>query len=164
MKFYVTGPLTILLLWGSVDQHHPRRSTRGNPMVQFADIKEDDLESRPPTLFKHGWFKAVSQPTHDMSYPWSELKSTCMIAKVGSFFKHAEMGEKGQNVISSITQDPISLIFAIHISFTTRSSCWQSPGGTWKRGYRDVLLTRVAILQVWYINDPLFFGATVVSA
>ena len=38
-------------------------------------------------------------------------------AKFGSFFKPAEMGEKQQNVINSFTQDPISLIFAIH-SFT----------------------------------------------
>ena len=35
-----------------------------------------------------------------------------------AFFEHAEMGEKGQNVVSSFTQDLISLIFAIHISFT----------------------------------------------
>ena len=31
------------------------------------------------------------------------------------FFEQAETGEKGQNVISSFTQDPISLNFAIHI-------------------------------------------------
>ena len=30
---------------------------------------------------------------------------------------HAETGEKGQNVISSSVQHPISLIFAIHVSF-----------------------------------------------
>ena len=37
-----------------------------------------------------------------------------MTAKFGSFFEHAETGEKRQNVISSFTQDPISVIFAIH--------------------------------------------------
>ena len=31
------------------------------------------------------------------SYPKSQLKSTCLTAKFGSFLDHAETGEKGQN-------------------------------------------------------------------
>ena len=53
---------------------------------------------------------------HGTSFPKSQLKSTCLTAKFGSFLDHAEMGEKGQNVISSSIQHPISLIFAIHVS------------------------------------------------
>ena len=49
----------------------------------------------------------------------SQLKSTCLTAKFGSFLDHAETGEKGQNVISSSVQRPISRIFAIHVSFIT---------------------------------------------
>ena len=45
------------------------------------------------------------------------LKSTYLTAKFGSFLDHAETGEKGQNVINSSVQHPISLIFAIHVSF-----------------------------------------------
>ena len=45
------------------------------------------------------------------------VKSTCLTAKFGSFLDHTETGEKGQNVINSSVQHPISLIFAIHISF-----------------------------------------------
>ena len=49
----------------------------------------------------------------------SQLKSTCLTAKFGSFLDHAETGEKRQNVIScsSSVQHPISLIFANHVSF-----------------------------------------------
>ena len=52
--------------------------------------------------------------------PKSLHKSTCLTAKFGSFLDHAEnpeMGEKGQNLISSSVQHPISLIFAIHVPF-----------------------------------------------
>ena len=44
-------------------------------------------------------------------------RSTCLTAKFGRFLDHREMGEKGQNVVSSSVQHPISLIFAIHVSF-----------------------------------------------
>ena len=54
---------------------------------------------------------------HGTSCPKSQLKSTCLTTKFGNFLGHAEMGEKGQNVISSSVQHPISLIFAIHVSF-----------------------------------------------
>ena len=47
----------------------------------------------------------------------SQLKSTCLTAKFGRFLDHAEMGKKGQNVISSSIQHPISFSFAIHVSF-----------------------------------------------
>ena len=65
--------------------------------------------SRPPSLFT-----SMRRPSHAQS-----LKSTCFTAKFGSFLDHAEMGEKGQNVISSFIQHLISLIFAIHVSFIT---------------------------------------------
>ena len=67
--------------------------------------------SRPPSLFT-----SMRRPMHGTSCPKSQLKSTCLTAKFGSFLDHAEMGEKGQNVISSSVQHPISLIFAIHVS------------------------------------------------
>ena len=68
--------------------------------------------SRPPSLFT-----SMLRPMHGTSCPKSQLKSTCLTAKFGSFLDHAETGEKGQNVISSSVQHPVSLIFAIHISF-----------------------------------------------
>ena len=67
---------------------------------------------RPPSLFT-----SKRRPMHGTSCPKSQLKSTCLTAKFGSFFDHVEMGEKGQNVISSSVQHQISLIFAIHVSF-----------------------------------------------
>ena len=67
--------------------------------------------SRPPSLFT-----SMRQPMHGKSCPKSQLKSTCLTAKFGSFLGHAETGEKRQNVISSSVQHPISLIFAIRVS------------------------------------------------
>ena len=66
--------------------------------------------SRPPT-----WFTSIRQPMYDMSCPKSPVKSTCVTAKFGSFFDHAEMEEKRQNVISSSISRPISLCFFYHI-------------------------------------------------
>ena len=68
--------------------------------------------SRSPSLLT-----SMRWPMHGMSCLKSHLKSTCLTAKFGSFLDHAETGEKGQNVISSFVQHPISLIFAIHVSF-----------------------------------------------
>ena len=68
--------------------------------------------SSPPSLFT-----SMRRPMHGTSCPKSQLKSTCLNAKFGSFLDHAETGEKWQNVISSSVQHPISLIFAIHVSF-----------------------------------------------
>ena len=59
----------------------------------------------------------MRQPMHGTSSPKSQLKSTRLTAKFGSFLDHAKMGEKGQNVISSFVQFPISLIFALHVFF-----------------------------------------------
>ena len=84
------------------------RNTPGS----ICQCKEDGLVSRPPSLFT-----SVRRPMYGTSCPKSQLKSTCLTAKFGSFFDHAETGEKGQNVISSSVQHPISLIFAIHVSF-----------------------------------------------
>ena len=47
----------------------------------------------------------------------TQVYITCLTAKFGSFLDHAVTGEKGQNVISSSVQHPITLIFAIHVSF-----------------------------------------------
>ena len=52
-----------------------------------------------------------------MGVAQSQLTSPCLTAKFGSFLDHAETGEKGQNVLSYFIQHPISLIFAIHVSF-----------------------------------------------
>ena len=68
--------------------------------------------SRPPSLFT-----SKRRPWHVMPKISTQVKSTCLTAKFGSFLDHAETGEKGQNVISSSVQHPISLIFAIHVSF-----------------------------------------------
>ena len=54
---------------------------------------------------------------HGTSYPKSQLKSTRLTATFWSFLDHAKTGKKGQHVISSFVQLPISLIFALHVSF-----------------------------------------------
>ena len=77
----------------------------------ICQYKEDGLVSRPPSLFT-----SMRRPIHGTSCPKSQLKSTCLTAKFWSFSDHTETGEKGQNVISSSVQHPISLIFAIHVS------------------------------------------------
>ena len=74
--------------------------------------KEDGLVSRPPSLLT-----SMRWPMHGTSCPKSQPKSSCLTAKFGSFLDHTETDEKGQNVISSSVQHPISLIFAIHVSF-----------------------------------------------
>ena len=76
----------------------------------ICQYKEDGLVSRPPSLFT-----SMRQPMHSTSCPKSQLKSTCLTAKFGSFLDHAKTGEKGQNVISSFVQLLISLIFALHL-------------------------------------------------
>ena len=53
--------------------------------------------SRHPT-----WFTSMRQPLYDTSCPgMSQVKSTSMTAKFGSFFNHVETDEKRQNVINS---------------------------------------------------------------
>ena len=70
--------------------------------------------SRPPSLFT-----SMRRPMHGTSCPKFQLKSTCLTTKFGRFLdcRNGVTGEKGQNVISSSVQHPISLIFAIHVSF-----------------------------------------------
>ena len=68
------------------------------------------LVSRPPALFT-----SMRRPMQGPSCSKSQLKSKCLIAKFGSFLDHSEIGDKGQNVISSFVQHPISLIFAIYM-------------------------------------------------
>ena len=65
---------------------------------------------------REGWQTKWSY-VNELVMPKSQLKSTCLTAKFGSFLDHAETGERGQNVISSSVQHPISLILAIHVSF-----------------------------------------------
>ena len=96
------------------------RNTPGS----ICQYKEDGLVSRPPSLFT-----SVRLPMHGTSCPKSQLKSTCLTAKFGSFLDHAETGEKGQNVISSSVQHPISLflqsMFLLSYFYQWCGYCWQ---------------------------------------
>ena len=106
ISFHVTQYETGLLL--ELGNEYAR-----NTPGSICQYKEDGLVSRPPTLFT-----SKRQPMHGTSCPKSKLKSTCLTAKFGSLLvDHTETGEKGQNVISSSVQHPVSLIFAIHVSF-----------------------------------------------
>ena len=87
--------------------------TRGTPRVQFANIRKMVLCQGLPHCLRLCVDPCMARHTQTKS----QLKSTCLTAKFGSFLDHAETGEKGQNVISSSVQHPISLIFAIHVSF-----------------------------------------------
>ena len=149
------------------------RYTRNTP-GSICQYKEDGLVSRPPSLLT-----SMRWPVHDTSCPKSQLKSTCLTAKFGSFLDHAEMGEKGQNVISSSDQQHpiISLIFAIHSMFLLSymylyqwcGFCWQSvcrnlwsqfvypAGGTFarlKNKHMGVLGTNVATMS-WLHWSPV---------
>ena len=100
--------LKYLSIFRILTSHTYPRNTPGS----ICQYKEDGLVSRPPSLFT-----SMRRPMHGMSCPKSQLKSTCLAAKFGSFLDHAETGEKGQNVISCSVQHPISLIFVILVSF-----------------------------------------------
>ena len=65
----------------------------------------------------HWLFMSIRRPMHGTTCPKSQLKCTYLTAKFGSFLDHTETGKKRQNVNSSSVQHPISLIFAIHVSF-----------------------------------------------
>ena len=63
-----------------------------NPYVRntpgsICQYKEDDLVSRPPSLFT-----SMRRPMHGTSCPKSQLKFICLTAKFGSFLDHAEPG------------------------------------------------------------------------
>ena len=51
--------------------------------------------SRSPT-----WFTTMRQPMYDTSCPESRVKSTCVTAKFGSFFDHAETDKKKDKMSS----------------------------------------------------------------
>ena len=102
----------LLFCWGGLPWSKIAPLYARNTLGSICRYKEDGLVSRPPTLFT-----SMRQPMHGTSCPKSQLKSTCLTAKFGSFLDHAETGGKGQNVIISSVQHPISLIFAIHVSF-----------------------------------------------
>ena len=89
-----------------------RSSYARNTPGSICQYKEDGLVSRPLSLFT-----SMRRPMHGTSCPKSQLKSTCLAAKFGSFLDHAEKGEKVQSVISSSVQHPIFFIFAIRVSF-----------------------------------------------
>ena len=81
--------------------------------TSFANIRKMVLcqGPRPPSLFT-----SMRRPMHGTSCPKTKQSlnsslSTCLTAKFGSFLDHAKTSEKGQNVISSFVQHPISLIF-----------------------------------------------------
>ena len=78
------------------------RNTPGS----ICQYKEHGLVSSPPSLFT-----SMHRPMHGTSCPQSQLKSTCLTTKFGSFLDHAETGKKGQNVISSSVQHPIFFDF-----------------------------------------------------
>ena len=86
---------------------------RGTPWVQFANIRKMVLCQG----HAHCLHLCIDPCMARHSCQKSQLKSTCLTAKFGSFLDHAETSEKEQNVISSSVQHPISLIFAIHVSF-----------------------------------------------
>ena len=88
--------------------------TRGTPQVQFTNYKEDGLVSRPPSIVY------VCASTH--AYAWHVMPKVStqvyiIDRKIWKLFRPRGNGEKGQNVINSSVQHPISLIFVIHISF-----------------------------------------------
>ena len=113
--FHITvGSHPVHEAWGSQDSLYRgqiQKYARNTP-GSICQYKEDGLVSRPPSLLT-----SMRQPMHGTTCPESQLKSTYLTAKFGSFLDHAETGEKGENVISSFVKLPISLIFALHVSF-----------------------------------------------
>ena len=81
------------ILFATSNQHRdnllPSFYARNTP-GSICQYKEDGLVSRPPSLFT-----SMRRPMHGTSCRKSQLKSTCLTAKFGSFLDHAETGEKG---------------------------------------------------------------------
>ena len=97
-------------VWMVIYLKHTHPLTRGTPRVQFANIRKMVFCQGLPYCLR-----LCVDPC--MARHAQSLKSTCLTTKFGSFLDHEETGEKGQNAISSSVQHPISLIFAIHVSF-----------------------------------------------
>ena len=74
------------------------------------DIHEDGLVSRLPSLFT-----SMRKPMHGTSCPKSQVYM--LDRKIWKLLDHVETGEKGQNAISSSVRHPISLLFAMNVSF-----------------------------------------------
>ena len=66
-------------------------TTGGTPRVQFANIRKMVLCQGLTHCLR-----VCVRPMHGTACPKSQLKSTCLTAKFGSFLDHAETGEKGQ--------------------------------------------------------------------
>ena len=60
-----------------------------NTLGSICQYKEDGLVSRPPSMFT-----SKRRPMHGTLCPKSQLKSTCLTAKFGSFLDHVKMGKK----------------------------------------------------------------------
>ena len=61
----------------------------GTPQVHFADIRKMVLCQGLPLCLR------ICRPIHGTSCPKSQLKSTCLTPKFGSFLDRGEMGKKG---------------------------------------------------------------------
>ena len=75
--------------------------TRGTPRVQFPDIRKMELCQGLPHCLRICVDPCMAHAARHAQSLNSSLQT----------------GEKGQNVISFSVQHPISLIFAIHVSF-----------------------------------------------
>ena len=67
---------------------HSETYARNTP-GSICQYKEDGLVSRPPSLFT-----SVRRPMHGMSCPKSQLKSTCLTAKIWKLFRPRGNGRK----------------------------------------------------------------------
>ena len=86
--------------------------TRGTPRVQFANIRKMILCQGLPHCLRLCIDPCMSRHAQSLNsslHTWPQ--------NLEAFLDYAETGEKRQNVISSSVQHPISLIFAIHVSF-----------------------------------------------
>ena len=90
-----------------------------SPLLFGAPLRPPGVQAHAmhPPGYATALFTSMCRSMHGKSCPKSQLKSTCLTTKSGSFLDHAETGEKVQNVISPSVQHPTSLIFSIHVSF-----------------------------------------------
>ena len=151
LYFFVTISGTTLSdyfnIEGSLLVHRYARNTRGS----ICQYKEDGLVSRPPSLFTS--MRRPMQGTSG-SCPKSQLKSTWLTAKSGSFLDHMETGKKGQNVISSSVQYPMWILLTKPMQTSVITVCLHCSFARLKNKHIGVLGTNVATIS-WLHWSPV---------
>ena len=134
--------------WQWVSEYTKNRPYR----VQFANIRKMVLCKGLNTLFT-----SVHRPIHGTSCPKSQLKSTCLTAKFGSFLDHAEMGEK-KDKMWSVLMSNIWFLWFLQSMFLW-SYLYQWCGFCWQKlQQKSVTTARFVYIAVWLCWKIKYWG------